>query len=138
MSRPANTQSASARPRRQPVGTRNRFKIANQEDGYVYRVVNDGNIGRVDDLLERGYEIVPKDKVQREGDRRVDDASSLGSATSYSLGRGDKGVVMRIRKDWNDEDQASKNARNDELERGMKDTANKASDYGTLTTHISK
>jgi len=137
MSRPANTQGASARPRRQPVGTRNRFRIAQKEDGYVYRVVND-QPGRIQDLLDRGYEIVPKDKVERDGDRRVDDPSSLGSATSFGLGKGDQGVVMRQRKDWYDEDQLSKNARNDELERGMKKTANDASDYGSFTTHISK
>jgi hypothetical protein len=137
MSRPANTQGASARPRRQPVGSRNRFKIAQKEDGYVYRVVND-QPGRIEDLLERGYEIVTKDKVVREGDRRVDDPSSLGSVTSFSLGKGDHGVVMRQKKEWYDEDQRSKNAKNDELDRGMKDTANQASDYGSLTTHISK
>jgi len=136
MSRPS-TQSASARPRRQPLNQRNRIKVTNQEDGYVYRVVND-QPGRIEELLERGYEIVPQSKVVREGDRRVDDASSLGSASSISLGKGDRGVVMRQRADWNAEDQLMKNARGDALEKNMTDTAKQASDYGSFSTSFTK
>lgn len=130
--------SASARVRRQPVTTRNRISVRNQEAGYVYRVVNDLD-NRVEELVERGYEIVPQDKVIRGGDKRVDDASALGSNSSISLGRGDRGVVMRIRKDWNDEDQAAKAVRAEELERTMKSDGKQASDYGyTLTQESSR
>lgn len=121
--------SASARPRRQPLSVRNRLSVRNQEAGYIYRVVNDQD-NRVEELLDRGYEVVPQDKVIRSGDKRVDDASALGSTSSISLGRGDRGVVMRIRQDWNAEDQAAKAVRADELERTMKQDGKQASDYG--------
>jgi hypothetical protein len=130
--------SASARTRRQPLTIRNRVSVRNQDPDYVYRVVNDID-NRVEDLVDRGYEIVPQDKVIRGGDKRVDDASALGSTSSISLGRGDRGVVMRIRKDWNAEDQATKAIRADELERTMKSDGKQASDYGySLTQETSR
>jgi hypothetical protein len=112
--------------------------VRNQEPGYVYRVVNDLD-GRVEELMDRGYEVVPQTKVIRDGDRRVDDASALGSTSSISLGRGDRGVVMRIKEDWYKEDQAVKNLRADELEKTMKQDGKQASDYGyTLTQETSR
>lgn len=130
--------SASARIRRQPLAVRNRVSVRNQEPGYVYRVVTDID-SRVEDLVDRGYEIVPQDKVVRGGDKRVDEASALGSTSSISLGRGDRGVVMRIRQDWNAEDQAAKAIRADELEKTMKEDGKQASDYGfSLTQTASK
>jgi hypothetical protein len=124
--------SASARPTRQPVGTRNRFALANTEEGYMYRVVNDVD-DRVEQLLEAGYEVVPQAKVSRRGDKRIDEASALGSASSIPVGKGTRAVVMRQRKDWWSEDQAAKHLRSDQLEQGMKDDARKAADYGELT-----
>jgi hypothetical protein len=121
--------SASARPRRQPLSTRQRIAVRNQDPEYVYRVVNDQD-SRVEELVDRGYEIVPQDKVIRGGDKRVDDASALGSTSSISLGRGDRGVVMRIRRDWNAEDQAAKAVLANELEKTMKEDGKQASDYG--------
>lgn len=129
--------SASARTRRQPLTIRNRLAVRNQEEGYIYRVVNDQD-NRVEELLDRGYEIVPQTKVVRGGDKRVDDASALGSNSSISLGRGDRGVVMRQRKDWNEEDQTIKHLRADALEKTMKNDVKQASDYGSFTMDTSK
>lgn len=130
--------SASARTRRQPLSIRNRVSVKNQDPEYVYRVVTDLD-NRVEELVDRGYEIVPQDKVIRGGDKRVDDASALGSVSSISLGRGDRGVVMRIRRDWNAEDQAAKSMRADQLEKTMKSDGKQASDYGySLTQEVSK
>lgn len=132
------TSSASARPRRQPLNTRNRLKLRNLEDGYSYRIVNEGIQGRVSDLLDIGYEIVPQDKVSREGDRRVDTASAMGSVSNIPLGKGDTGVVMRIKDEWKAEDDAVKAARSDALEQSMKDSAKQGSDYGTFNVSVSK
>lgn len=125
--------SASARIRRQPVAVRNRISVRNQDPAYTYRVVTDID-NRVEELIDRGYEIVPQDKVVRGGDKRVDDASALGSTSSISLGRGDRGVVMRQLREWNLEDQASKSIRADELEKTMKQDGKQASDYGYSLT----
>lgn len=130
--------SASARIRRQPLTIRNRISVKNRDPEFAYRVVTDLD-NRVEELIERGYEIVPQDKVIRGGDKRVDEASALGSNSSISLGRGDRGVVMRIKKEWHAEDQAAKALRADELERTMKSDGKQASDYGyTLTQDVSK
>lgn len=129
--------SASARPRRQPLAVRNRISVRNQDPEYIYRVVNDLD-DRVEQLIEQGYEIVPQDKVIRGGDKRVDDASALGTNSSISLGRGDRGVVMRQRRDWNQEDQAIKALRAEQLEKTMKHDVKQASDFGSFTMETSK
>jgi hypothetical protein len=98
----------------------------------MYRVVNDVD-DRVEQLLEAGYEVVPQAKVSRRGDKRIDEASALGSASSIPVGKGTRAVVMRQRKDWWAEDQAAKHLRSDQLEQGMKDDARKSADYGEIT-----
>jgi hypothetical protein len=127
---------ASARPRRTPLNIRNRLTVRNQESGYRYRVVNDVE-DRVAQLQEQGYEIVPQDKVQV-GDKRVDNASSLGSSSQISVGMGTKAVVMRQREDFWQEDQRAKQARVDETEQTMKGDARKAADYGRLQISVGK
>lgn len=111
-------QVASARPTRVPLSSRNRLSVKNQEDGYVYRIVNDVE-DRVERLLEAGYEIVPADKTGSIGDKRVDSTSSLGSASSISVGKGIRAVVMRQRDDYYKEDQTSKQRQIDAVEQTM-------------------
>jgi hypothetical protein len=132
------TSSASARPRRQPLEVRNKLKLKNLEDGYSYRIVNDAVAGRVADLLDQGYEVVPNKDVVRDGDRRVDGASALGSVSNIPLGRGDNGVVMRIKNEWKAEDDAAKAARADALDQGMKDSAKQGSDYGNFSLTVKR
>lgn len=122
---------ASARPKRASLARRDRLSIKNKEDGYVYRIVNDVD-DRVDQLTEAGYEICTKEHVGQVGDKRVDNTSSLGSKALFSVGQGTKAVVMRIRKEWYDEDQAVKQSEIDEVESTMKSDARKAADYGKL------
>lgn len=118
------TKSPSGRVRRTPLMRRNRLSVKNQEAGYQYRIVNDVD-DRIELLQEQGYEIVPDAKV---GDKRVNNPSALGSTNSVSVGQGTQAVVMRIKKDWYDEDQRIKQSRVDELEGTMKNSA----DYGKL------
>ena len=108
-------QAQVSRPRRTPIGRRNRLTVENRDPNYHYRVVNDVD-GRVQDLLDLDYEIVLDAKV---GDKRVDEVSSLGSAKQISVGGGVKAVVMRKRKDWFDEDQAVRQKELDDLEASM-------------------
>lgn len=133
MSRQAtqSTQEASARPRRTPIGQRNRLSIRNKEDGYFYRIVNsnlESDPERVQALLDQGYELVPADKAGKVGDSRVDNPSTLGSSSLISVGQGTKAVVLRIRRDWYDEDQRAKQAEIEAQEATMK----RASDYGDI------
>lgn len=122
---------ASARPQRAPLGKRDRLAIKNKEDGFTYRIVNDVD-DRVEQLMERGYEVCSKEQVGAIGNKRVDNTSSVGSAAHFSVGQGTKAVVMRIPKEWYDEDQRAKAAEIDAVEATMKSDARKAADYGKL------
>lgn len=125
------TKERSQRPQRTPInGTRSVLKIKGQEEGYHYRVVNDEG-DRVSQLEAAGYEIVKDPNVQV-GDRRVAKATQEGSPVRVSVGGGIQGYVMRIRKDWYDEDQAAKLKSVNELEAQMKKDAKAGADYGEV------
>lgn len=117
------------RPKRTPVGARNRLSISNQEAGYSYRIVNDLD-DRIDQLTKNGWELVPANDV-KVGDSRVDNASTLGSAATVSVGQGVTGYVMRIQKDWYEEDQRYKQQQVDAVEGTMKQDARRNADYGS-------
>lgn len=114
---PGIVKSPARRARRTTLGVRNRLTVRNKDADYVYRVVNDVE-DRVELFKEMGYEIVPTDDVQI-GDRRVDVGSNVGSAASVAVGQGIKGIIMRQRKEWYDEDQAAKQADIDRMEQTM-------------------
>lgn len=123
------TPEASARPRRTPLSQRNRLTVKNKDPGFVYRIVNDVD-DRVEELLERGYELVPQAKVGRVGDKRVDDPTAPGSSSSISVGQGTKAVVMRIRDEYYAEDQTYKQKLVDDTEQTMKSIGgHKNTDY---------
>lgn len=125
-------QVASARPRRSPIEAKNRLSVKNKEDGYVYRIVNsnlNADPDRVERFIEQGYEIVPQDKAGRIGDKRVDNATSPGSS-EFSVGGGTKALLMRIKKEWYEEDQAAKQQLVDDQEQTMKRPNN--ADYGQI------
>jgi hypothetical protein len=54
------------------------------------------------------------------GDKKVNKSSSEGSLSQVSVGQGQKAFVVRIKKEWYDEDQATKQLRVDELENSTK------------------
>ena len=90
---------------------RNKLTIRGQEDGYHYHIINADQRGRLEELQQRGYEVVTHDlKV---GDNRVDAATSAGSPHEVPLGGGTKGLVVRIKQEWYDEDQKLVEQRND-------------------------
>lgn len=127
-----NTQETSvSRPRRTPLGKRNRLDVKNKEPGFAYRIVND-NDDRIERLQEEDWELVPEAKVGAIGDRRVDNTSSLGSQSYFSVGKGVKAVVMRKREEWHKDDQTAKLQEIKELEETMRQEAKKKSDYGDL------
>lgn len=128
MARTSIQPVASARPKRVPLSARNRLSVRNKEDGFVYRIVNDID-DRVERRLEQGYEICSKEHTGVVGDKRVDNPASLGSAAHFSVGQGTKAVVMRIREEFYNEDQAIKQQEVDDMEASMKQEARNAGDY---------
>jgi hypothetical protein len=111
-------KSPSGRVRRTPVGVRNVLTVAGKEAGYEYRIVNDTG-DRVEQFKAAGYEVVSAKDVTV-GDRRISSASAEGSAATVSVGGGTKGVVMRIPKEWYEEDQVRKQNDIDQTEAATK------------------
>jgi hypothetical protein len=122
-------KSPRGRVSRTRVGQRNILTVKNKDPNYEYRIVND--IGdRIAMFEEAGYELVDAADVQV-GDKRVSKATPEGSKAQVAVGGGNKGYVMRIRKEWYDEDQKAKQAHLDEVENTMKQEALNGT-YGKL------
>lgn len=122
--------SASARPKRTPISGRNVLTVKGKEPGYEYRIVNDTG-DRIEMFKDAGWELV-ESKTVTVGDRRVDRTTSEGSYAQVSVGGGTKAFVMRIPKEYYDEDQKAKQAQVNALEESMKKQALSSSDYGKL------
>lgn len=114
----AIAKAPSGRVQRTPVGTRNVLTVAGKDANYEYRIINDSG-DRVQEFLDAGYELVEKDSV-RVGDKRVGSATSEGSKAHLSVGQGQKAFVVRIKKEWYEEDQAAKQIRVNQLEEATK------------------
>jgi len=108
------------RPKRVPIGTRN-VLTAPTRHGYKRRFVNIDEEKEGWDRIERfqgaGYSIVEGDVEI--GNKRVAEASQIGKAVIRSVGGNVKGVLMEIKEDWFDEDQAEKQGRITEQEKSM-------------------
>ena len=117
---------ASKRPNRSetvrtPVGRRN-VLVAPSKKGFERRFVND-EPGRVQMFLDAGYTIV--NDGSQAGDPNVGVASALGSNTEKPVGGGKNAVLMEIKEDWYKEDQAAKQTRLKQKEKGILRDANK-------------
>lgn len=114
----AIAKAPRGRVQRTPVGTRNILTVAGKDPNYEYRVINDSG-DRVQEFVDAGYELVEAGSV-RVGDKRVNSATSEGSKAQISVGQGQKAFVVRIKKEWYEEDQAAKQAHVNRLEEATK------------------
>lgn len=117
----AIAKAPRGRTRRTPVGQRNVLTVAGKDPNYVYRIVNDSG-DRIQEFLDAGYELVQADSI-RVGDKRVNAATAEGSVSQISVGQGQKAMVMRIKKEWYEEDQATKQIQVDQLEATIREKA---------------
>lgn len=118
----AIAKAPERRVRRTPIsGHRNILTVTGKEAGYEYRFVNDTG-DRVESFKEDGWEVVPSKDV-RIGDKRVGAPTTTGSAAEASVGQGQKAVLMRIKEEWYDDDQAAKQAHVQQTEEAMKEKA---------------
>ncbi len=121
----------TTRTRRTPInGQRNVLNVRGKDPNYSYRIVNDVD-DRINEFLERGYEVVTDEDV-KVGDKRVAKPTQSGSAVELSVGGGTKAFLMRIKKEWYDEDQEAKAAKTTEIENQMKADARKDGNYGSI------
>ena len=122
-------KSPRGRIKRTPISGRNRLSVKNQDPNFVYRIVNDVD-DRIDSFKENGWEPVLAKDTQV-GDKRVETTASTGSVAEISVGQGTKAVVMRIKRDWYDEDQRAKAEHINAIEQTMKEDAQRDT-YGKL------
>lgn len=130
MSRELTPKSPSGRVKRTPIGTKNRLTVRDKDPNYVYRIVN-ADPDRLHAFKEAGYEAVNAGSLS---DNRVDVPSGMGSVPEFAVGQGTKAVVMRIKREWYEEDQAQKQADIDALEATTKQEARQKADYGSITS----
>jgi hypothetical protein len=120
-------KAPTSRPKRTPIGTKQRLSIKNKDANYEYRIVNDVR-DRVEIFRENGWEPVRANDVKI-GDSRLENPSALGTTARIPVGlvgeNTGHGVVMRIPKDWYTEDQQAKQAEIDKLEATLKSDAQK-------------
>jgi hypothetical protein len=120
------------RPKRVPLHEqRNTLTITNKDPNFEYRIVNDVD-NRISKFKLAGWEAAPKEDHEV-GDPKVD----TGQATTTSIvekavGGRVKAILMRIPKEWYDEDQAKKAEEVDRSEAAMKREAAEKADYGNL------
>lgn len=119
----------TARAKRTPINGRNVLTVTGKDPAYVYRIVNDAG-DRIAAFKDAGYELVDSKSV-RIGDRRLDTPTAEGSKAQVSVGGGQKAFVMRIPKEWYEEDQKAKQVHVDALEQSIKQDALSKNDLRT-------
>ena len=134
MTKEAIAKAPAGRVTRTPVSQRNILTVKGKDPNYEYRIVNDVE-DRITQFHEAGYEVVQNDSVDV-GDRRASNGTSIGSAKVLSVGQGTKAVVMRIKKEWYEEDQREKHRKIAATEASIKDPSQNGGDYGS--TNISR
>jgi hypothetical protein len=127
-----NTKVSTKRTERKSLFQRGPQSITGEKDpNFVYRFVNDTG-SRVSNFQQAGYELV-QDTELLVGDSRVFDPSDIGSGKKVTSNDGTVSYLMRIKKEWFDEDQAKKDAYTKETEATMKKEASQGM-YGSIKT----
>jgi len=129
MTKEAIAKAPVGRVTRTPVGQRNILTVKGKDPAYEYRIVNDVE-DRITQFQEAGYEIVQSDTVEV-GDKRASNGTSVGSAKQLSVGQGTKAFVMKIKKEWYEEDQRAKQGQIAATESAIKDPTLNGGDYGS-------
>ena len=97
---------------------------------YYYHVVNDKN-NRVWQLQQRGYEIVEQKEGLVMGDYNPSEVGSQVSAIADKKD-GTKAVLMRIPRDWKEEDDKFRQSEIDKTERALFRTLKEEGQYGEI------
>jgi hypothetical protein len=96
---------------------RGKLNVSGMEEGYYYHVVNDKN-GRVEQLKQRGFEVVQHDGRVSMGDSADKQVGSVVKTVTDSKD-GTKGVLMRIPQEFKDEDDAFRQKQIDKSEEAL-------------------
>lgn len=120
----------AARVTRKPLFQRGPQAISGDKDeNYHYRFVNDTG-SRIHNFKQAGYDFVADTEIAV-GDSRVIDASEFGSTKRVISNDGTTSYLMRIKKEFYNEDQAAKAEFISEQEAAMKKEATQGY-YGSI------
>ena len=123
-----------ARIERTPVsGYRSVLSLSNQDPAYHYRWVNDLE-GRIEIFRNGGYEHVITKDGGEVGTKRVGTATNIGTNVSKPVGQGVTAYLMRIKKEWYEQDQLDKLKLIKEQERELFSQKIGAHGYGSIST----
>ena len=129
--RPDSENRTKERRTRPPVnGKGDVLNVVGKDPDYNYRIFNDKGT-RIAQYQEYGWEVASSDEVTI-GTRNAVQAGTRASVTVDSSD-GTQGVVMRIRKDWHEEDQAAKQQLVDDKESGITNSKNENGNYGKVS-----
>jgi hypothetical protein len=120
------------RPRKRiPIGQRNVLTVdsKDKDPDYEYRWVNDKD-GRINMFRDAGWDIVEKRDGLQVGDPRVGSSENVGTLVTKSVGGNIMGYLMRIKKEFYEEDQEAKAKKTREGEAGLRLEEKKTGRYG--------
>lgn len=117
------------RVRRSPLDKANKLTVKGKDPNYCYRIVNDID-DRVNDFLDAGWELDISDEI-RVGASKVESTSKLGKVREIPVGGAQKAVLMRIKKEWYEEDQKAKEEYVKSTEAAMRPNPNDGT-YGKI------
>lgn len=118
----------TGRQSRTPLGRARQKLSAKEIPGYVCRWINDDG-GRIPQAIEGGYNYVTQKEAGHIGESVEDGNTDIGSKVSKVVGKHPDGTpkrafLMKIKKDWYDEDQLEKQAQVDAVDRAIREGHN--------------
>lgn len=118
ITRTATTNRSPERQKRIPVSGegRNIFTLENRDPNYVYRWVNDKD-GRIQRFIDGWWDFVYHEDYT--GDRSAENAKDPDSMVTKKVGGDVTAYLMRIKKEYYEEDQRAKAKHIDEIEESM-------------------
>jgi hypothetical protein len=119
--------------KRIPLGTRNVLAIdATEKDpAYSYRIVNDKG-DRIRRFRDAGWEVVQRHEGMKVGDDQVGIGDSVGSLVTKSVGGNTTAYLMRIKREFYQEDQQAKADKIRQGESDLKLEKEKKGRYGDI------
>lgn len=107
--------------------------VKGKDDGYVYRWVVDID-NRIQRFQDGGYDFVDRDSIGLIGVPSVNQAQNDGKTVMKQTGGGNTSYLMKIKREWYEEDQLNKTRKINESESAMKRKLNSGEDgqYGKV------
>lgn len=123
-------KAPAERVQRKPIGLGSKLEVRNKQPGFEYRIVNASrDPGRIEMFKDAGYEVA----VDGES---VNGKVFNGAQPDINLMGGDKGVLMKIKTEYFEEDKANKlkavNATEQQINREAEESMMKFREKGGL------